>query len=165
MNSKHYNTTVTVLKLEVTKNTSNLTLLDVKKACRTLFASLKQTNSNTRDRQQESVLIARAKTGRTYKKENKGDCRISGQNGHNSADCWEKPQNKERRPENWKHKNTPEAAHAVTATNNLHCDYCHMTGHTEDRCFKKKREVATPEKTIETYLCVYESDLIARYIE
>jgi hypothetical protein len=49
-NSKHYDTMVTILKLEMTKNASNLTLLDVKKAYRTVFISLQQTNSNTRDR-------------------------------------------------------------------------------------------------------------------
>jgi hypothetical protein len=55
-----------------------------------------------------------------------------------------------------KSKNTPEAAHAATVTNGLHCDYCHKSGYTEDRCFKKKREIANPEKTIETafYVCM-----------
>jgi hypothetical protein len=156
---------VTVLKLEMTKNASNLTLLDLKKAYRSVFASLKQTNSNTRDRQHESALYARANPGSTYKKVFKGDCRTCGQNGHKSADCWENPQNKDERPANWKSKNTPEVAHAITANRGLHCDYCHKKGHTKDKCFKKKRGIANPEKTIETGQCVYESALIARAIE
>jgi hypothetical protein len=41
---------VTVLKLAMIMNDSNLMLLDVKKAYRTVFASCKQTNRNTRDR-------------------------------------------------------------------------------------------------------------------
>jgi hypothetical protein len=40
--SKLYDTLVTVIKLEMTKNASNLIVLDVKKAYRTVFASLKQ---------------------------------------------------------------------------------------------------------------------------
>jgi hypothetical protein len=65
-----------------------------------VFASLKQTNSNTRDRQQESALISRENPGKTYTKIYKGDCRICGQKGPKSADCWEIPQNKGRRPAN-----------------------------------------------------------------
>jgi hypothetical protein len=164
-NSKHYDAMVTVLKLEMTKTANNLTLLDVKKAYKIVFASLKQKNSNTRDRQHESDLNSRAKLGRTYKKVFKGDCRTCGQKGHKSADCWDNPQNKDKMPANWKSKNSPEVAHAITANSGLHCDYCHKTGHTEDRCFKRKREIANPEKTIETALCVYESALIARAIE
>jgi hypothetical protein len=149
----------------ITKTATNLTLLDVKKAYRKKFASLKHTNSNTRDRQHESALYARANTQRTYKKLFKGYCRTCGQKGYKSADCWENPQNKDKRPANWKSKNLPEAAHEITANSGLHSDYCHNTGHTEDRCFKKKSEIANPEKTIETALCVCESALIARAIE
>jgi hypothetical protein len=127
--------------------------------------SPKQTNSNTSNRGHDSALSARANPGRTYNKVFKRDCRTCGQKVHKSADCWEKPQNKDKRPANWKSKNSPEAAHAITANRRLYCDYCHKTGHTEDRCFKKKREIANPEKTIETALCVYESALIARAIE
>jgi hypothetical protein len=95
----------------------------------------------------------------------KGDCRTCGQKGHKSADCWENPQNKDKRAANWKSKNSPEAAHDITANSGLHCDYFHKTGHTEDRCFKKKREIVNPKKTIETASCVYESALNARAIE
>jgi hypothetical protein len=117
-----------VLKLEMTKNDSNLTLLDVKKVYRTVFASLKQTSSNTRDRQIESALYTRVNPGRTYKKVFKGDCRTCGQKGHTYADCWNKPQNKDERPANWKSKNSQEAAHAITTNKGLQCDYCHTTG-------------------------------------
>jgi hypothetical protein len=92
----------------------------------------------------------------------KGDCRTCGQKQHKSAGFWEDPQNKDKRSANWKSKHSPEAAHAITENSGLHCDYCHKTGHTEDRCFKKKREIDNHEKTIETALCVYESALIAR---
>jgi hypothetical protein len=73
-----------------------------------------------------------------------------------------KTQAKDKRPANWKGKDSPEAAHAIIESSGLQCDYCHKTGYTEDRCFKKKREIANPEKTIETALCVYESALITR---
>jgi hypothetical protein len=80
----------------------------VKKTYRTGFASIKQTNSNTRNRQYESTLNTRASPGRTYKKVFKGVCRICDQKGHKSAGCWENPQHKDERPANWKIKNSPE---------------------------------------------------------
>lgn len=45
-----------------------------------------------------------------------------------------------------------------------YCDYCYKTGQTEDRCFKKEREVANPDKAIETALCVYETALVSQAI-
>jgi hypothetical protein len=56
-------------------------------------------------------------------------------------------------------------AYAITATSGFHCGYCIKPGHTEDRCFKTKKEVANPEIIVEIALCVYESALIARAIE
>jgi hypothetical protein len=68
-------------------------------------------------------------------------------------------------PANWKIKIKTEAAYAITATNGLHCVFCHKTGHTKDICLKTKSEIAHPEKTIETTLFVYKLALIARAIE
>jgi hypothetical protein len=62
-------------------------------------------------------------------------------------------------------KNPPEAMHLTTSNNSYHCDYCHKDGHTEDRCYKKKRDMqngmSSPAST-ETALCVYETALILR---
>jgi hypothetical protein len=82
---------------------------------RTVHASIKHTH--TRDRRNEADLFTRngaVAPGRGYSKVYKGDCRTCGQKGHNSAHCWEKPANKDKRPPSWKIKNTPEAAHMTT---------------------------------------------------
>jgi hypothetical protein len=124
-----------------------------------VFAS--QTNSNTRKRLQETALIAKATPGRAYKKVLKGDCRTCGQESHKYADCWGEIQNKEKIPANRKR----EGAQAVTAKKCFNCGYCHKPGQTEDKCFKKKRKVATPEKLDETAFCVNKTACITRALE
>jgi hypothetical protein len=37
-----------------------------------------------------------------------------------------------------------------------HCDYCKKDGHTEDRCFKRKKDA---ESSIETMMCFIESSV------
>jgi hypothetical protein len=91
---------VTVLKQVMTNNDSSVTLFDVKIANRILFASLKQANRNTRNRQHESALYARSNPGRTCKTVFKGHWRTCGQKGHKSTDCWKQLLNKDKRPAN-----------------------------------------------------------------
>jgi hypothetical protein len=55
--------------------------------------------------------------------------------------------------------------HLTTSNNSYHCDYCHKDGHTEDRCYKKKRDKQngmSSSASTETALCVYETALILR---
>jgi hypothetical protein len=96
------------------------------------------------------------------RKKYKGDCRICGQKGHKSADCWEKEVNRDKRPPNWKprpknHSNSNEAAHNTTSKAKYYCNYCKKDGHTEDRCFKKKNDQKS--NSSEQTLCIYESIL------
>jgi hypothetical protein len=84
--------------------------------------------------------------------------------GSQSCRLLGKIQNKDKRPASWKRNNSPEAAHAVT-TSALHCGYCHTSGHTDDTYFKKKREVATPEKQTETSVCDCQTALTSRPIK
>jgi hypothetical protein len=71
-----------------------------------------------------------------------------------------------KRPPNWKSKNTPEAAYTTTSNDKYHCDYCHKDRHTEDRCYKKKREsgISTVRRSslTKTTLCIYETALMIR---
>jgi hypothetical protein len=88
-NSKHYDTMVTFLKLEITMNGStNVSLEDMKKAYRSVHASIKQ--NHTRDRRNEADLFTRngaVTLGRGYPRVFKGDCRTCGQKGHKFANC------------------------------------------------------------------------------
>jgi hypothetical protein len=80
-NSKYYDTMVAFLKLEIAKDATTVTLDDVKKACRTVHASI--TQNNTSDRKHEAALFTRAGPGKHYPKFFKGDCRTCGQKGTN----------------------------------------------------------------------------------
>jgi hypothetical protein len=76
--------------------------------------------------------------------------------------------NKEKRSSSWKSSNNPEAPHSTTNSNppKYHCNYCDKDGHTEDRCYKKKRDMKGGDKgEIEQMLCVYETALIVNAIE
>jgi hypothetical protein len=50
--------------------------------------------------------------------------------------------------------------------NNYHCSYCNKDGHSEDQCFRKKKdEKGEPEKITsenEQSLCVYETALATK---
>jgi hypothetical protein len=89
-----------------------------------VHASTKQ--NHTRDRRNKAALFTRNGTvtpKRGYSMVLKGDCNTCGQKGPKSANCWENPANKDKRPPNWKSKNTPEAAHMTTSNDKYHCDY------------------------------------------
>jgi hypothetical protein len=76
-----------------------MTLDDVKKTYRTMHASVKQ--NYTRERKHEAALFTELDLegpGRNFPKVFKGDCRTRGQKGHKSANCWERPSNKDKRP-------------------------------------------------------------------
>jgi hypothetical protein len=129
--SKHYATMVTVLKLEMAKGKLDLEV--IKQAFRTIYGTIKQPGGIRK----EAALITRTGNN-SFKKKFKGDCRKCSEKGHKSADCWEKPTHKDKRPSNWKSSNNSEAADS-TANNNppkYHCDYCDKDRHTEDRCYK-----------------------------
>jgi hypothetical protein len=74
---------VTFPKLEITMiGSTKMSLEDVKKAYRTVHASIK--NNHTRDRRNEADLFARngaVTPGRGYSKVFKGDCRTCRQTG------------------------------------------------------------------------------------
>jgi hypothetical protein len=82
---------VKFLKLEITMNGSTkMSLEDVKKAYRTVHASIRQ--NHLRDRRNEGVLFTRngaITPRRGYPRVFKGDCRSCGQKGQKYENCWE----------------------------------------------------------------------------
>jgi hypothetical protein len=82
-------------------------------------------------------------SGRTYTKKFKGECNQCGKKGHKFSDCWEEDTNKNNRPNNWKSTSaTSESDHSSrTSSAKYHCSYCNEYNHTEDRCFKKKKDL------------------------
>jgi hypothetical protein len=140
-NSRHYDTLVTFPKLQITMNgRTKLSIEDVKKGYRIMHLSIK--HNHTRDRGNECALFTRndaVTPGRGYTKVLKGDCRTCGQKGHKSANCWEITANIDKRPPNWKRKNSPAVALLTTSNDKYHCGHFNKDIHTEDRCYKKKR--------------------------
>jgi hypothetical protein len=133
-----YRTTVTVLQREFNKGL-NLTLNDVKEDYRQIYARNPKLE-NTNAKSGENLLFGKAK------KFFKGDCRNCGKKGHKATDCWEKEQNKDKRPAGYKAKNTSDSAN-VTNSGKLHCNYCKKDNHTEDRCYKKQNDQKKKDST------------------
>jgi hypothetical protein len=158
--SRNYSTVLTFLKMKLLID-GKLDLMEIKKAFRTTWAGLKQMSPNTTQQSETALIVKERARPSNFKRIFKGDCRTCGKKGHKSADCRENPNNSDKHPATWNSK-TPEAAHKTV--NNHHCGYCNKDGHSEERCFKKKRdEREKPEKITsenEQSLCVYETALI-----
>jgi hypothetical protein len=141
-----YATIISILKRDMNKGTV-ISLTEIKLEYSQVFSTLK-VNPKSR----ETALMVQKK----YPKVFKGDCRHSGRKGHKRADCWAKEENKDKRPSNW--KKTKESANILKeGKTTYHCDYCKKDGHTEDRCFKKKKE---KESSNETMMCFIETALL-----
>ena len=80
-----------------------------------------------------------------FKKQFKKECRICGKKGHKGADCWDLPKNAHKRPGN-KRSHKPEAANITGGYKGPPCDYCKMTNHSTDRCFKKQKDEKQKKK-------------------
>ena len=138
---KSYETMVFTLKRDLEYNkTTPLDLERVKDEIRQVWGQIHKVKTP------ETALSAgkHGKKGKQYKL----DCRICGTKGHKAADCWDNDKNKSKRP-TW-YKNPEERKQASASANaatperpKLHCNYCQKDNHTEDRCFKKKRDEAS----------------------
>jgi hypothetical protein len=101
-----------------------------------------------------------ALTAGNFRKIFRGECRICGAKGHKARDCWDNDKNKSKRPIWYKNpdqrnqrKDTAiltvpsnDTANTVSEKGNkpkYFCKYCKKAGHTEDRCFKKRRDNGT----------------------
>ena len=90
----------------------------------------------------------KALAAKHYTKQFKKNCRICGQQAHKAEDCWEKEENKNKRPANWKSRLPGKTTTPNTNNSNStkkyegECGYCHKKGHKESECRKKNREAA-----------------------
>jgi hypothetical protein len=134
---KGYDTIVAIIKRDLNKGVAT-TLDDVKEDIRQVYGQLNKGGSTTK----EQALVTR--DGKSFKKVFKGDCRVCGKKGHKATECWENEKNKDKRPYFYKPSTSPAftpapVTTAPTAPKSI-CSYCSKPGHTEDKCFKKKRE-------------------------
>ena len=143
---RFYETIITVMKRDINRNSSSLSLEQVKEELRQTFGNNKIKNSTSnysRNRNNDTVLVAR----QGFKKKVKTDCRICGKKGHKAVDCWNNPKNANKNPKS-KYKQMNEAATVTTSnrTNDKsddkkarYCTYCNKNGHTIDYCWAKKK--------------------------
>jgi hypothetical protein len=102
---KVYDTMVFTLKRDLQYNTTTpLDLERVKDEIRQIFGHF------YKDKTPETAL-----TAGKFKKKFKGECRICGQKGHKSTDCWNNDKNKSKRP-TW-YKNPAERRKASETAN------------------------------------------------
>ena len=156
-----YSTIISILKRDMNKGTA-VTLTDIKQEYRQVYS----TSKLTKTKGGEVALLATH--NKKFPKQFKGDCRNCGKKGHKSSDCWEKDANKSKRPSTWNNKKGKETSNmAKEGKNTYHCDYCQKDGHTEDRCFKKKKDVKDKDGSKgETMMCFMETAfLVAAKLE
>ena len=74
------------------------------------------------------------------------NCRICGKQGRKNEDCWEKEENKHKRPANWKRRSpsgqTSSNTSSTTKKFDGKCNYCQKIGQKEKECRKKIKEAA-----------------------
>ena len=109
-----------------------LTVKDLKLKLKRVFKALKKAN-NWND--EETALYSK-ETGKEeraehkFKKRFEGMCNVCGKQGHKAVDCWEKEENKHKRPSNWKKGKNGNMR-------KLACFLCGEEGHKVFDCPKK----------------------------
>jgi len=101
-----------------------------------------------------------------YKKPFKGRCNNCGKIGHKAADCWDREENKSKRPNNWKSPKKPDNNNNNNNNNNSggsgrfggKCWNCGERGHTSANCPKKDNDEVNiaNEKVQDHVLLCYE---------
>ena len=90
-----YRTTIAMIKRDMDRNPSSVTLANVKEDYRQVF----QQRPNNSSSSSEKAMVASTKK-RFPPKPPKTDCRHCGIKGHRAQDCWELSRNKSQRPPN-----------------------------------------------------------------
>ena len=105
-----------------------LTIKNLKLKLKRVFKALKKAN-NWND--EETALYSReaGKEELKFKKRFKGMCNFCGKQGHKAVECWEKEENKDKRPRNWKGRNNG-------PMRKLTCFLCGEQGHKVFNCPK-----------------------------
>ena len=114
-------------------NCKTIQLETLKRDIRQIYAKNHQSGDNKKDKEMALSTVS-GKGRQPFKKQFKGDCRICGKKGHKAVNCWDSDKNKDKRPSNYKVNHQSLAQRAT-----LKCNYCHKTGHTIDKCFKKAK--------------------------
>ena len=134
---KLYDTIITVMKRDLNRNSSSMTLEQVKEELRQQYGNFRATSKTSHSRSTgETILIAKS----NFKKQIKTDCRICGKKGHKAINCWNNPKNS--KAPTAKLNNSRSDATMIGAensSNKRHCTYCNKTGHTVDHCWTKMK--------------------------
>ena len=141
---KEYILLTSHLTREVSQGT--LGLADLRAELKSVYLRLKKANNWKDD---ENALFAKGK----FKKRFKGNCLTCGKQGHKSAECWEKEENKSKRPKNWKKKSPDSEDNGPGDKKSKFsgtCWNCGEQGHRSSNCPKKERANKAEEDLAET---------------
>ena len=138
---KFYDTIITVMKRDINKDPTNLSVEQIKEEIRQMYGQFKTNQSKPKGKNFDNALITKG----NFKKQVKTDCRICGKKGHKAVNCWENPNNTSKKPKNFKPK--PARAYSVAAVMTQtkgdpkrQCSYCNRKGHTEEYCWSKQKK-------------------------
>ena len=106
-----------------------LTIADLKADMKVIYDILQKRTGS-----QKLIDKALITTGGKFK----GKCGICGKTGHKGDQCWEKQENKDKRPANWKPKGKGSNDGGKFKGT---CNYCGKKGHKEEKCWKKKADL------------------------
>ena len=112
----------------------SVTLSDVRNGLNSKYLRLK--NKKVEGNESETALFVK-----TFK----GKCRNCGKQGHKSVDCWEKEENKHKRPKNYTTEKKGKGRHNP----NIICYNCKEKGHIKSKCPKLKEETVMVTETQE----------------
>jgi hypothetical protein len=117
-----------------------LTLESVQEEFIQKFASSKKTS--TLGKSQPVILLTTPK--KAFPKKSKKDCSLCGKQGHNSVDCWNKPENASKNPG----AKLPDKVLSATTKPSVNCPICHKPGQTEQQCYKKRNQSAKKDEKV-----------------
>ena len=112
-------------------------LESLKKDMRQIFNQNSNKTSYNKEKKETVLGAVNFASAKKFPKKFKGDCRICGVKGHKAGDCWENDKNKNKRPSNFK----PKQSYTVSNDKQkLKCTYCGKDNHTVDKCFQKQKD-------------------------
>ena len=133
-----YTETVSSMQIELRKN--NLDLKEMRTRLKDKYSQMKMLNGWSEDEIALAAVFKPFDKKNNFTKKFKGMCRSCGKVGHKSPDCWEKEENKGKRPHNYKSGNS-NGSNSGGIQNNHNggrfsgkCHKCGKTGHKSFQC-------------------------------
>ena len=133
-----------------------LTVKEMRSELKIHYIKMKEVNNWTEN---EIALAATTNNSSSrFTKQFKGRCRNCGRLGHKSANCWEREENKNKRPKNWQPSSGSTQSNSNSNQNRTtgRCWNCGERGHVQMNCPKKEQANRANQSTQEHVLLAVE---------